>query len=183
MATKRAKVQFREEVDYHEFVPDTPEEQSEEEARENSSSDIDSDSIVSDEIQCGSDPEDMESGAFFDYIQKETDRAEDERRYVIHKLKSKTRVGSIFFDKVKRVVAAIQREPGKYDYLIEWEHHAKDKLKPTTSLVKGSHFVFAKPLLYRRYIEQSYLDTRAQEQQQTRVTEPSKNPVITPQSP
>ena len=125
----------------------------------------------------------MESGAFFDYIQKETDRAEDERRYVIHKLKSKTRVGSIFFDKVKRVVAAIQREPGKYDYLIEWEHHAKDKLKPTTSLVKGSHFVFAKPLLYRRYIEQSYLDTRAQEQQQTRVTEPSKNPVITPQSP
>ena len=50
MATKRAKVQFREEVDYHEFVPDTPEEQSEEEARENSSSDIDSDSIVSDEI-------------------------------------------------------------------------------------------------------------------------------------
>ena len=101
---------------------------------------------------------------------------------MIHKLKSKTRVGSIFFDKVKRVVAAIQREPGKYDYLIEWEHHAKDKLKPTTSLVKGSHFVFAKPLLYRRYIEQSYLDTRAQEQQ-NRVQEPSKNPVITPQSP
>ena len=96
---------------------------------------------------------------------------------MIHKLKSNTRVGSIFFDKVKRVVAAIQRESGKYDYLIEWEHHAKDKLKPTTSLVKGSHFVFAKPLLYRRYIEQSYLDTKAQEQQ-ARLSEHSSS-VIT----
>jgi hypothetical protein len=49
-------------------VPDTPEEQSEEDARENSGSESESESIVSEEIQCGSDPEDMESGAFFDYI-------------------------------------------------------------------------------------------------------------------
>ena len=53
-------------------------------------------------------------------------------------LKAKSRVGSIFFDKVKRVVAAIQREKGVYDYLIEWEHNQHDKLKPTTSIVMGA---------------------------------------------
>jgi len=110
---------------------------------------------------CGSDDEDMEKGLFFDYIERERKRQDAERRYIVHKLKSKQRVGSIFIDKVKRVVAAIQREEGKYDYLIEWEFHAKDKLKPTTSIVKGSHFVFAKPLLFRRYIEESYLSSKA----------------------
>lgn len=79
----------------------------------------------------------------------------------MQKLRSKQRVGSIFFDKVKRVIAAIQREEGKYDYLIEWEWHSRDKLKPTTSIVKGAHFVFAKPLLFRRYIEQSCLSSKA----------------------
>lgn len=73
------------------------------------------------------------------------------------KLKAKTRVGSIFFDKVLRVIAAVQREHGKFDYLIEWDYSAKDKLKPTSSIVKGSHFVFAKPLLFRRCIEGVYV--------------------------
>mmetsp|Transcript_27721 Transcript_27721/g.37024 ORF Transcript_27721/g.37024 Transcript_27721/m.37024 type:complete len:146 (+) Transcript_27721:296-733(+) len=109
---------------------------------------------------CGSDDEDMEKGLFFDYIERERKRQEAERRYIVYKLKSKQRVGSIFIDKVRRVIAAIQREAGKYDYLIEWEFHPKDKLKPTTSIVKGSHFVFAKPLLFRRYIEQSYLSAK-----------------------
>lgn len=110
---------------------------------------------------CGSDNEDMEAGLFFKYIERERERQEAERKYIVYKLKSKTRVGSIFFDKVKRVIAAIQREKGKYDYLVEWEFHPRDKLKPTTSIVKGSHFVFAKPLLYRRYIEESYLDSKS----------------------
>jgi len=73
-------------------------------------------------------------------------------------LKAKERRGSIFVDKVKKVVAAVQREPGKYDYLIEWKYNKEDKLVPTTSLVKGAHFVFSKPLLYRRYVEQNHLE-------------------------
>ena len=28
------------------------------------------------------------------------------------------------------------------------------------SIVKGSHFVFAKPLLFRRYIEEAYLEPK-----------------------
>ena len=38
-------------------------------------------------------------------------------------LRAKERRGSIFIDKVKRIVAAVERAPGKYDYLIEWEFH------------------------------------------------------------
>ena len=72
-------------------------------------------------------------------------------------LKSKSRVGSIFIDKVKRVVAAIQRESSVFDYLIEWEFSKKDKLKPETSVVKGSRFVFVKPLYFRRYVEQNHI--------------------------
>lgn len=113
---------------------------------------------------CGSDDEDMSKGHFFDYIERERKRHEAERKYIVYKLKSKSRVGSIFFDKVKRVVAAIHREEDKYDYLIEWEYHPRDKLKPTTSIVKGSHFVFAKPLLFRRYIEQAYLSPKLHDQ-------------------
>ncbi len=73
------------------------------------------------------------------------------------KLKSKSRVGSIFIDEIKRVVAAIERESKVFDYLIEWEFSKKDKLKPTTSIVKGSHFVFVKPLLFRRYVESNHI--------------------------
>lgn len=57
----------------------------------------------------GSDPEDMESGEFFNYIQREQTRAEKEREYLMHTLKTKSRVGSIFFDKLKRVLAVIER--------------------------------------------------------------------------
>ena len=84
-------------------------------------------------------------------------RANHERRYLLEKLKSKSRVGSIFIDKIKRVVAAIQRESSVFDYLIEWEFSRKDKLKPTTSIVKGAHFVFVKPLFFRRYVEQNHI--------------------------
>lgn len=82
---------------------------------------------------------------------------------------SKERRGSIFFDRVKRVVAAVQRAPGKlkYDYLIEWKYNEEDKLTPTTSLVKGSIFVFANPLLYRNYVEETYFETH-----KLRVDEP-----------
>jgi len=76
---------------------------------------------------------------------------------MIYKLKSKQRIGSIFIDKVKRIIAAIERENGTYDYLVEWELHKKDKLKPETSIVKGSHLVFTKPLLYRRFVEKAYM--------------------------
>jgi len=61
---------------------------------------------------------------------------------------------------VKRVVAAIERTQGKYDYLIEWKYNKEDKLTPTTSMVKGGHFVFAKPLQYRRFVERTYIDVR-----------------------
>jgi len=101
----------------------------------------------------GSDPEDMDTGEFFKRIKRETMRASKERKFLVSKLKTKSRVGSIFFDEPKRVVAAIQKTSGKYDYLVEWNYNKEDKLKPNSSIVKGSHFVFVKPLLYRRYME------------------------------
>lgn len=55
----------------------------------------------------GSDEEDLESGKFLEYIKRETEKAEKERRYLIKELKTKERRGSIFFDKVERVVGAI----------------------------------------------------------------------------
>lgn len=76
----------------------------------------------------------------------------------MHDIKAKERRGSIFIDKVSKVVAAIQREQGKYDYLIEWKFNKEDKLVPTTSLVKGAHFVFSNPLLFRRYVETNFIE-------------------------
>jgi hypothetical protein len=90
-----------------------------------------------------------------------------ERRYLMKEIKSKERRGCIFFDKVNRVIAAIQRSHGKYDYLIEWKYNEEDKLTPTSSIVKGSHFVFANPLLYRRHVESQYLETK-----KVRIDEP-----------
>lgn len=52
-----------------------------------------------------------------------------------------------------------------FDYLIEWEYSKEDKLKPTAAVVKGSHFVFCKPLAFRRYMEQNHLS-------QQHVTQP-----------
>ena len=45
----------------------------------------------------------------------------------------------------------------KFDYLIEWKFSIKDQLIPTSSLVKGAHFVFSNPLLYRKYMEETFL--------------------------
>lgn len=110
----------------------------------------------------GSDDEDMMSGLFLDSIKKEQDRAVKERKFLMKELKAKERRGSIFIDKVNKVVATVQREPGIYDYLLEWKYCKEDKLVPTTSLVKGSHFAFSKPLLYRRHVEQKYIEKLTQ---------------------
>lgn len=107
----------------------------------------------------GSDEEDLETGSFLDYIKKVTEKATKERLFLIKELKAKERRGCIFFDRIKRVVAAVQREKGKYDYLIEWAYCKEDKLTPTTTLVKGSHFAFANPLRFRRFVEEQYLET------------------------
>jgi hypothetical protein len=116
-----------------------------------------SDQNFDDNEECGSSDDDMESGSFFRQIERDKSRANHERKYLIDKLRSKSRVGSIFIDKIKRVVAAIQRDSNVFDYLIEWEFSRKDKLKPTTSIVKGAHFVFVKPLYFRRYVEQNHI--------------------------
>lgn len=77
---------------------------------------------------------------------------------MIRQLKSKERRGSIFIDEVSKVVAAVKREDNKYDYLIEWKYNKEDKLVPTSSVVKGSHFAFTKPLFFRRYMESNYVE-------------------------
>ena len=73
-------------------------------------------------------------------------------------LNAKERRGSIFIDKANKVIAAVQRDTGVFDYLIEWKYSKEDRLVPTTSLVKGSHFVFSNPLLYRRYVEENFVE-------------------------
>lgn len=79
----------------------------------------------------GSDEEDMNNGTFLEMIKMETEKATKERNYLMKELKVKERRGSIFIDRVKKVVAAIERESGKYDYLIEWEFHKNDKIIPS----------------------------------------------------
>ena len=93
-----------------------------------------------------SDEEEYESGNFLEYMKMENDKAMKERNFLIKELKSGERRGSIFIDKVKNVVAAIQRAPGKFDFLVEWEFCKADNIIPSTSLVRGSHFVFSNPL-------------------------------------
>jgi len=147
-------------VQQHEFTPSSPLSSQSYSPRKDDASDdsevplpgggTDSESGGED---CGSSDEDFESGAIFKKLEKERQRASHERKYLVETLKSKSRVGSIFFDTVKRVVAAVQRTEGVYDFLIEWDFCVKDKLKPTTSIVSGSHFVICKPLLYRRHLE------------------------------
>ena len=66
-----------------------------------------SDQNFDDNEECGSSDDDMESGSFFRQIERDKSRANHERKYLIDKLRSKSRVGSIFIDKIKRVVAAI----------------------------------------------------------------------------
>eukprot|EP00347_Sterkiella_histriomuscorum_P020828 403336312 len=105
-----------------------------------------------------SDEEEYESGNFLEYMKMENAKAMKERHYMIKQMKSGERRGSIFIDKVKNVVAAIQRCPGKFDYLVEWEFCKADNIVPSTSLVRGSHFVFSNPLQYRRYIEANFVE-------------------------
>lgn len=111
-AIGKKRVKFNSQVDQYLYdAPPTPEESSQHSNKESNTSQSDEDSSSNEEIssadECGSDPEDMESGAFFDYIQNQTQIAERERKFVMKKLKAKTRVGSIFFDKVHRVIAAV----------------------------------------------------------------------------
>lgn len=105
-----------------------------------------------------SDEEALESGAFLELIKQETENAIKERHFLMKELKAKERRGSIFIDRIKRIVAAVQRASGKYDYLIEWEYHESDKIVPSTTLVRGSHLVFSNPLLYRRYVERNFVE-------------------------
>jgi hypothetical protein len=44
--------------------------------------------------------------------------------------------------------------------LIEWDYNRHDKITPSTTLVRGSHFVFSNPLLYRRYIEKNFVEVK-----------------------
>ena len=111
-----------------------------------------------------SDDDDMQSGLFISLIRSEQIKAEKERKFLMKELKANERRGSIFIDEVSRVVAGVQRESGKYDYLIEWKYNNEDGLTPTSSIVKGSHFVFTKPLMFRRYIEKTYVDTQPPKQ-------------------
>lgn len=78
-----------------------------------------------------SDQEEFENGNFFEHIKQETEKAMKERNFLIKELKAKERRGSIFIDRVKKVVAAVQREIGKFDFLIEWEYNKNDKITPT----------------------------------------------------
>lgn len=57
-----------------------------------------------------SDQEELESGEFVEYIRHETEKALKERKYLIKELKSKERRGSIFIDKVKKVLGVFERE-------------------------------------------------------------------------
>ncbi|TNV81981.1 hypothetical protein FGO68_gene3475 [Halteria grandinella] len=109
-----------------------------------------------------SDEEELENGSFLEMIKNETEKAVKERHFLMKELRAKERRGSIFIDKVKRVVAAVQRVPGKFDYLIEWEFHPSDRITPSATLVRGSHFAFSNPLLYRRYVEKQFVQIRSE---------------------
>ena len=112
MGQKRVK--FNKKFDkVHEFEVLSEEEDPEADQKKDASDDDGTLSVESGDISeeiCGSDDEDMMKGLFFEYIEKERKRHEAERKFMVYKLKSKQRVGSIFIDKVNRVIAAIQRE-------------------------------------------------------------------------
>lgn len=55
----------------------------------------------------GSDDEDMTSGLFLQSIKIEQNKAMKERRFLMFDLKAKERRGSLFIDKVNKVVAAV----------------------------------------------------------------------------
>jgi hypothetical protein len=115
-------------------------------------------------MEVSSDEENLESGAFLELIKQETEKAMKERHFLMKELRAIERRGSIFVDTVKRVVAAVQRTPGKFDYLIEWDYNPHDKITPSTTLVRGSQFVFSNPLAYRRYVEKHFVEAKIVEQ-------------------
>ncbi len=115
-------------------------------------------------VDVSSDEENLESGAFLELIKQETEKALKERHFLMKELRAKERRGSIFVDTVKRVVAAVQRAPDKFDYLIEWDYNPHDRITPSTTLVRGSHFVFSNPLAYRRYVEKNFVEAKIVEQ-------------------
>jgi hypothetical protein len=95
-------------------------------------------------------------------------------------LKSKERRGSIFIDKVNKVVSTVENEDGTFDYLIEWNYYESDKLKPTTSLVKGEEFAFAAPLLYRSYVEKQFIQQLQHNLNQSQIGS-MYTPMMTPE--
>jgi len=50
-------------------------------------------------------------------IRAETEKQHRERDFLTEELKTNERRGFIFIDSIKKVVAAVQRAPGKYDFL------------------------------------------------------------------
>ena len=109
MGSKRVK--FNKVVMRAEYDKGSQEDPSEKEDESSDSGEeqADSDEQDSDDeiANINSDPEEMASGRFFEHIAYETKRAEKERSLLLTHLKSKHISGSIFFDQVKRVVAAI----------------------------------------------------------------------------
>ncbi|CDW88268.1 UNKNOWN [Stylonychia lemnae] len=105
-----------------------------------------------------SDQEQFDNGNFLKFIKHQTLKANQERDFLMNQLKTKERRGSIFIDKVKKVITTIKRDSDqdKYDYLIEWEFNKEDLIIPSTSLVRGSLFAFCCPLQFRRFAEKKY---------------------------
>lgn len=157
---RQKRVKFNSIVNQHEYTPSPLHSSAEISPRKEDFSDDSEVPISGLEDPSGesSDAEDIENSKTFRGLKQASDQAKHERKYLMETLKAKSRVGSIFIDQVKRVVAAVQREPGIYDFLVEWEFQEQDKLKPTTSVVNGLHFVLEKPLLYRKHVEQTYIE-------------------------
>ena len=79
---------------------------------------------IQDVEEVDSDEENMENGKFLEYMSMFSRKAMKERKYLLNELKAKERRGCIFFDKVNKIVAAIQKGEGKYDYVVEWKFNA-----------------------------------------------------------
>ena len=62
------------------------------------------------------------------HIKREAKKAMKQRQFIVNEQKCKERHGSIFFDQINKVLAAVQREKGVFDYLIEWKYNKKDDL-------------------------------------------------------
>lgn len=73
--------------------------------REQSSDSEGSDENIDED--CGSSEEDYENGNLFKKLKRDCNQAKHERQYLMETLKAKSRVGSIFYDQVRRVIAAV----------------------------------------------------------------------------